>query len=65
MSATLQQQGVTVSDRRHGRGLLLQASAAGGVIAGNFADWLQEARRWKPARVRALTQTMATLGVTP
>ena len=39
-----------------------QASAVGGVVAGNVADWLQEVRGWKAVRVRAFTQTLATLG---
>ena len=42
--------------------LRLQASATVGVVAGNIADWLQEARGWQAVRVRALTQSLATLG---
>ncbi|CAL5229146.1 g12420 [Coccomyxa viridis] len=38
------------------------ASAAVGIMAGNLADWLQKARGWKAVRVRALTQSLATLG---
>ena len=45
--------------------LCLQASAAVGVVAGNLADWLQKARGWKAVRVRALTQSLATLGDCP
>ena len=42
--------------------LCVQASAVVGVVAGNVADWLQEARGWTAVRVRALTQSLATLG---
>ena len=31
-------------------------------MAGNTADWLQEARGWKAANVRAFIQSVATLG---
>lgn len=34
-------------------------------MAGNLADWLQKARGWKAVRVRALTQSLATLGGSP
>ena len=43
----------------------MQASAAVGVVAGNLADWLQKARGWRAVHVRALTQTLATLGRSP
>ena len=40
----------------------LQASAVVGLGAGVLADWLMARRGWRAARVRALMQTVATLG---
>ena len=40
----------------------VQASAVVGLGAGFLADWLMSRRGWRAARVRALMQTVATLG---
>ena len=40
----------------------LQASAAMGLAAGTIADWLRVAHGWPVPRVRAVMQTVATLG---
>ncbi|EIE20601.1 major facilitator superfamily transporter [Coccomyxa subellipsoidea C-169] len=43
-------------------GIAWGASAVGGMVAGWLADHLQESHQWKPARVRAFIQTVATIG---
>jgi hypothetical protein len=40
----------------------MQASAVMGLAAGTIADWLRLACSWPLPRVRALMQTVATLG---